>query len=228
MSDDYSPLASFAGTVRLFPLPHLVFFPQVMQPLHIFEPRYRQMTADALAGDRLIALILPKPGWETDYDGSPPLHSVACLGKIVADQKTDDGRYNILLRGLSRLQISHEIPHVKTYRKAKAELLAEVPVADVKLERRLRRQLGKLVPHLFPKQPNVKDQFRKLLRSDLTLSALCDIFAFALPLQVEFKQTLLEELEVEERLDRLLKHLEDAPPLTPVEDRKFPPEFSVN
>jgi ATP-dependent Lon protease len=96
------------------------------------------------------------------------------------------------------------------------------------LERRLRRQLGKLVPHLFPKQPNVKDQFRKLLKSDLTLSALCDIFAFALPLQVEFKQALLEELEVAERLDRLLKHLEDAPPLAPAEERKFPPEFSVN
>ena len=228
MNDDYSPLANFSGTVRLFPLPHLVFFPQVMQPLHIFEPRYRQMTADALAGDRLIALILPKPGWEEDYEGCPALHSVACLGRIVADQKMDDGCYNILLRGLSRLQITREIAHPKAYRKAKAELLAEVPVAQAKLERRLRRQLGKLVPHLFPTQPNVKDQFRKLLKSDLTLSALCDIFAFALPLQVEFKQALLEELEVEQRLDRLLEHLENAPPLEPAEDRKFPPEFSVN
>ena len=62
MSDDFSPLAGFAGTARLFPLPNLVFFPQVMQPLHIFEPRYRQMTADALAGDRLIALVLLTAG----------------------------------------------------------------------------------------------------------------------------------------------------------------------
>lgn len=228
MNDDYSALTNFAGSVRLFPLPHLVFFPQVMQPLHIFEPRYLQMTADALAGDRLIALILPKPGWEAEYAACPPLHSVACLGKIVADQKMADGCYNILLRGLSRLQLNQEIPHGKAYRKAKAELLAEVPVADAKHERKLRRQLGKLVPHLFPSQPTVKTQFRKLLKSELSLSALCDIFAFALPLQTEFKQTLLEELEVEERLSRLLKHLEDAPPLSQATDRKFPPEFSNN
>src|SRR5436305_6651639 len=189
MHDTFSPLSGFAGMVRLFPLPNLVFYPQVMQPLHIFEPRYRQMTADALAGDRLITLVLPKPGWEADYAGSPPVHSVACLGKIVADQKMDDGRYNILLRGLGRVQILHEIPHGKTYRKAKVELLAEVPVAEPKSERRLRRQLSKLVPRLFSKQDEVKAQFRKLLRSDLSLGALCDIFAFALPLEVEFKQT---------------------------------------
>ena len=99
MNNDFAPLSSFSGMVRLFPLPNLVFFPQVMQPLHIFEPRYRQMTLDALAGDRLIALVLPKPGWEADYAGNPTLHPVACLGKIVADQKLKDGGFNILLRG---------------------------------------------------------------------------------------------------------------------------------
>src|SRR5436190_14980354 len=96
---DASPLADVSGTARLFPLPNLVFFPQVVQPLHIFEPRYRQMTADALEGDRLIALVLPKPGYEADQSESPPVHPVACLGKIIADQKLEDGRYNLLLRG---------------------------------------------------------------------------------------------------------------------------------
>src|SRR5262245_19142930 len=119
MSEAFSPLAGFSGTARLFPLPNLVFFPQVMQPLHIFEPRYRQMTADALAGDRLMALVLPKPGWEADYAGTPALHAIATLGTIVADQKLEDGRYNILLKGLSRIQIVQEIPHSKLYRKAK-------------------------------------------------------------------------------------------------------------
>src|SRR5205807_1511805 len=80
MSDDLP----FDGHARLFPLPNLVCFPQVVQPLHIFEPRYRAMTEDALAGDRRIALVLPRPGWETDYDGRPSVHSIACLGKIVA------------------------------------------------------------------------------------------------------------------------------------------------
>src|SRR5688572_31245564 len=116
MSDSFTPLAGFTGAVRLFPLPNLVFFPHVMQPLHIFEPRYRQMTADALEGDRLIALVLTQPGWEKVYAGNPKIYTVATLGKIVADQRLDDGRYNILLRGLHRVHLSEELPQTKLYR----------------------------------------------------------------------------------------------------------------
>src|SRR5262245_16733055 len=203
--EDLTPLVGYGGTARLFPLPNLVFFPHVVQPLHIFEPRYRQMTADALEGDRLIALVLPKPGWESDYAGSPSICSVACLGKIVAEQKLDDGRYNPLLKGLSRIQIVHEIPHGKLYRKAKAELLVEVHPLDNTLERRQRRRLAKALPIWIESKGPVLKQFRKILKSDLPLGTLCDIIAFALPLDVEFKQTLLEELEVELRVAKLLE-----------------------
>jgi Lon protease-like protein len=81
MSDEHSSLAGFGGSVRLFPLPNLVLFPHVMQPLHIFEPRYRQMTAEALQDDRFIAMVLLKPGWEAEYAGQPAIHDIACLGK---------------------------------------------------------------------------------------------------------------------------------------------------
>src|SRR5271166_6273395 len=108
MSDDLSDLGDFGGTARLFPLPNLVLFPQAVQPLHIFEPRYRQMTADALNADRLVALVLLAPGWEADYAGRPALHQVACLGRIVADHRLEDGRFNILLRGLSRIRLGEE------------------------------------------------------------------------------------------------------------------------
>src|SRR5207253_4170439 len=101
MSEDTSPLANFAGVARLFPLPNLVLFPHVVQPLHVFEPRYREMTTDALAGDRLIATALLHPDWEAVYEGHPPIHPVACLGRIVADQRLDDGRFLLLLRGLA-------------------------------------------------------------------------------------------------------------------------------
>src|SRR5437763_12628020 len=100
MSDDLSALGDFDGTARLFPLPNLVLFPYVIQPLHIFEPRYRQMTADSLAGDRLLTMALLRPGWEESYEGRPAVHPVGCLGKIVADQHLENGRYNLLLRGL--------------------------------------------------------------------------------------------------------------------------------
>src|SRR5262249_15891298 len=76
-----------------------------------FEPRYRQMTADALAGDRLIGLTLLQPGWEDEYEGRPAVHSVACLGRVVADQLLPDGRYNLLLPRISPLRLLHQAPH---------------------------------------------------------------------------------------------------------------------
>lgn len=228
MSDSFSPLAGFTGAVRLFPLPNLVFFPHVMQPLHIFEPRYRQMTADALEGDRLIALVLPKPGWEQDYACAPPIYSVATVGTIIADQKLDDGRYNILLRGLSRIHLLGEIPSNKLYRKAKAELLVEDPTTSPAKERRLRKQLVSAAPPLFANQGAIMAQFRKLLKSELPLGALCDLIAFALPLDVEFKQRLLEELDVATRTAALLHHLAELKKMPDAAELPFPPEFSVN
>jgi len=223
---DLFPLADFAGKARLFPLPNLVFFPQVMQPLHIFEPRYRQMTADALEGDRLIALVLPRPGWEKDYAGSPEIHPVACLGRILAEKKLDDGRFNILLRGTARIRIIKEIAGKTLYREARCEVLHERPIADEGRCLFWRTTLIDKAPRWLPKQAEIAEQFSKLLQSDLPLGALCDILAFALPLEAEFKQTLLEELRVEARLQALHDFLEGCQTVVP--PRKFPPEFSVN
>lgn len=223
-------LADFQGTVRLFPLPNAVLFPQVMQPLHVFEPRYRELTADALASDRYIAMALLKPGWQQNYAGSPEIHSVACLGRIVAEQQLSDGRYNLLLRGMSRIQIVQEIPHTKLYRKARVDLLVDVEVDKPRIARSLRRKLGLQVPRCFGKQKAVLPQIRKLVKSDLPLGALCDIFAFALSLDVEFKQELLDELDVGRRVERLLSRLESDSGCTAIVtgERKFPPDFSDN
>src|SRR5713226_7039685 len=118
MTYDLTVPSSFDGSVRLFPLPNLVLFPQTIEPLHIFEPRYRQMTADALATDRLIAMVLLKSGSEEEGEKLPALHSVGCLGKIVANQRLEDGRYNIVLHGFSRFRILCEIDRSKLYRSA--------------------------------------------------------------------------------------------------------------
>ena len=229
MSDDIHPLADFAGTVRLFPLPNVVLFPQVMQPLHIFEPRYRQMTADALQADRLIAMVLLKPGWEAGYAAGPAIHPVACLTRIVAEQKLADGRYNILLRGLSRIRILHEVPGKTLYRQARVQLLNDTPALGNARDKKWRRLLAKLITVWAPKEGGVLQQFRKLLKSDVALGPLCDILSFALPLDVEIKQELLEELDVERRVKRLLKALvPDSPKAPAAADKKFPPEFSLN
>ena len=87
-------------SIPLFPLPNVVLFPNVFLPLHIFEPRYREMVADALDGDRIIGMALLRPGWEADYEGRPPVYPVGCAGVITHAERLADGRYNIVLRGL--------------------------------------------------------------------------------------------------------------------------------
>jgi Lon protease-like protein len=189
-----------------------------------------------LQDDRFIAMVLLKPGWEAEYAGQPAIHDIACLGKIVADQKLADGRYNILLRGLRRIRVVHEVQHDKLFRKAQVELLEDNSPPAPDLGRKLRRRLARLVQTWFSAQGavleqfrTVLEQFRKLLRSQLPLGALCDIIAFALPLEVEFKQALLAQPNVTERVRCLLHFLaKQEPPTGDAAERKFPPEFSVN
>jgi Lon protease-like protein len=236
MKSDLSALDQFNGIARLFPLPNLVQFPHVIQPLHIFEPRYREMTADALAGDRLLAMALLRPGWESNYEGKPAIYPVACLGKIVADQRLADGRYNLLLQGLSRARILEELDSGRPYRTARVELLAELPPADAAVEQRLRAQLDELLPRWFPVPAPMLESLRKLLQTELPLGMLGDIVASALPLEPAFKQQLLESLSVEARLRELLGRLASEEPTTtgavslPPADGsgKFPPDFSDN
>ncbi len=126
----------------LFPLPSVVLFPGVFLPLHIFEPRYRAMVADALATDRLIGMTLLRNGWQDDYDGQPPVYAVGCVGLITHSEKLPDGRYNIILRGLDRFRIVDE-DHSRSYRRARTETVSD-PVltdADRDLLRRYRERL---------------------------------------------------------------------------------------
>jgi Lon protease-like protein len=229
MSDDQQALQSFIGIARLFPLPNVVLFPHLMMPLHIFEPRYRQMTADALAGDRFIAMALLQPGWESEYESRPPIHSVACLGRIQSDQRLPDGRYNIQLRGLTRVSVLQEVENAKLYRSAKVEILQE-QLVSTSIDKILRSKLLQSVPRWSQDQGPGAEVFPKVIESNLPLGIVCDVLGFSLPLSVEFKQELLEELNVASRVQLLLDHLENnsPPEALPQPQQPFPPEFSVN
>jgi Lon protease-like protein len=231
--NDADAIAEFDGTARLFPLPNLVLFPQVVQPLHIFEPRYRQMTADAIAGDGLIALVLLRPGWEDLFQGNPAIHRVACVGRIVAEQELPDGRFNILLRGLKRMRIRKEIESDKLYRVAKADLLECNPPEDLAIAKQLRAELSEALLPRFNTQAGALQQVTDLFHSELTLGALVDVLGFALPLPPEMKQGLLEQLDVAKRARHLIQLVDclrpDNPVLhAPAGSRKFPPDFSAN
>src|SRR6266478_1874185 len=104
----------------LFPLPNVVLFPNVFLPLHIFEPRYRDMIADAIESDRMIGMVLLKAGWQHEYEGRPPVYPIGCSGVITHVDRLADGRYNIVLRGVERFRILEE-EHDRAYRLAAVE-----------------------------------------------------------------------------------------------------------
>jgi uncharacterized protein len=232
MNEDLSALQDFTGVARLFPLPGLVFFPHAVQPLHIFEPRYRQLAADALAGDRLVAPVLLRPGWEEDYDDAPAVHPVACLGRVAMDQLLPDGRYNLVLRGLARVRIVEELATDKRYRVARVEVLRDQHCDDVDELMSLRTAVADLILPRVTAGP-VREQLRGLFKGELPLGHLCDVLAFALPLPPEAKQGLLEELSVTCRARLLMEAfqavLDDGnKPVGAGLGKRFPPDFSVN
>jgi len=113
--------------LALFPLANVVLFPRIHCPLHVFEPRYRQMTADAIDGARRIGMATVRPEHVSQMAGDPPLFSIGCAGTIQRAQRQDDGRYDIVLFGTQRFRIEHEIPRAgeRLYRVARVELLDE-------------------------------------------------------------------------------------------------------
>ena len=229
MYQDHFPPDDFGGIVRLFPLPNLVLFPHVAQPLHVFEPRYRQLMADALADDRLIAMALLRPGWEEDYHECPPIHEMVCVGKIRQEESLEDGRFNLLLQGVSRARVLEEVDSEKSYRMARVELCPDELIASPLAEQSLRDRLASGVTPFFSAHPPAMEQLRGLIASPLALGSLCDIFCFALPLDAESKQQFLEASDVEHRILLLLKCLEGkTPPVAKEPRRRFPPEFSPN
>jgi Lon protease-like protein len=110
--------------IPIFPLPNVVLFPGVFLPLHIFEPRYREMVGDALEGDRVIGMVLLKPEGLGDYEVQPPIYPVGCAGLITHVERLADGRFNIILRGLQKFRVVGE-DHELSYRRAQIEELTD-------------------------------------------------------------------------------------------------------
>lgn len=233
MTEDETALAQFQGAARLFPLPNLVLFPQVDQGLHIFETRYRQMAADALAGDQLITVVLLKQGWEEEYDDTPAIESVGCLGRIVHHELLPDGRYNLRMRGISRVRLVEELRTDKLYRVAQAEPIPDVIPDDLPRLARLRKKLAEVVLPHYEENPDAHQQLLELFQGETPLGSLCDLLGYALPLPLELKQQLLEQPHIEARAELIARVLGAPPKPKPpkvavASGRKFPPEFSLN
>jgi len=216
----------FSGVVRLFPLPNLVLFPHVLQPLHIFEPRYCAMLEEALATDQQIALAVLAAGWEEDYEGRPAVRPVACLGQVATHVRLPDGRHNVLLAGVARVTLGAELPATTTFRRAAATICVDrYPSKLVPTRETLTRRLFTAFRDALPNTPEAQTPLAQLLSKDIDLGVLTDIVAYTLDLPLSRKADLLAECDVYKRAIRLLEYL-----ATPTADEKigFPPDFSAN
>jgi Lon protease-like protein len=202
----------------LFPLPNVVLFPNVFLPLHIFEPRYRQMVADAIDSDRMIGMVLLKPGWEHEYDGSPAVYPIGCSSVITHVERLDDGRYNIVLRGVERFRILEE-NHERSYRRAVVEPFVERGlVAEDRAA--LRHQRSRLEVLLAPSIERDLGQSRTaranataqgpdpMIPAGMADEELVNALAQYLDLEPIEKQALLERQCLRSRAESLVELLE--------------------
>ena len=186
--------------IPLFPLGDVVLFPRVPVPLHIFEPRYRKMVADALNGPRVIGMILLRPGWETDYEGRPPVFPAGCAGLIDRWEELPDGRYNILLRGLSRFRVREE-HEGELYRLASVEPLGDADGDDTAVTAVRERVVG-LVSRAAGMRVDA------VARPDLSNGLFVNALSQSLDLDPLEKQALLDCDGVLARYERLAALLE--------------------
>jgi uncharacterized protein len=199
--------------LALFPLANVVLFPRIHCPLHVFEPRYRQMTADAIAGARQIGMATVRPEHVEHMAGDPPLFSIGCAGTIQRAQRHDDGRYDIVLFGTQRFRIEHEIPRAgeRLYRVARVELLderfdeAREGIGLQGLRADAIDLLARLLRAVAPDAAHQLDPRRFSGIDDTTfVSALCQM----LDLPTAEKQGLLEADGPTSRCERLVALLE--------------------
>jgi len=230
--NDKMPTADSPSVVRLFPLPNLVMFPGAMQLLNIFEPRYRELLEESLAGDRTIAMAVLLPGYEAEYEGRPPVSSVVCQGRVAGHRRLDDGQHNILLVGQSRMKLVRELEPNKSFREAVAVPAFDVYPPNGEPGRAvLRSQLHELLDQAVPQVAQAHEELDQLFTGSASLGSLTDLLAYALPLDIGRKQELLEETDVDRRARVLLddlRTLAGSDPASPIVWPSFPPDFSEN
>jgi uncharacterized protein len=185
-------------TIPIFPLDDIMVFPNIVRPLHIFEPRYRAMIADALKGDRVIGMVQLRPGYEANYEGRPPVFAVGCAGVITEVEPLPDGTYNLVIRGLVKFRILSE-DQSRPYRLARVEAIPENP--DEREEAGLAKQRERIIA-LLPAGTQPPREF-----SDEDIVNALSQYVMVDPME---RQQLLELQGPLRRSEMLIKLLEKA------------------
>jgi Lon protease-like protein len=217
MSDESAVQINFARAIPLFPLEQVTLLPQQVIPLHVFEPRYRQMVDDTLDGAGLIAMaVFEGDEWKRDYHGRPAIRPAVCVGHIVRHEKMADGRYNLLLQGVCRATIKREeAPDEKRlYRAAMLEPVedegAELsldPRLDTALDSARSRITAMLSVGPLAKLAAAEPILEYLRNDDIPSRAILELIAMALTSEARVRYRLLSEPDARVRADVLLAEL---------------------
>ena len=192
--------------VPIFPLPDVTFFPHTLLPLHVFEARYRAMVIDALERDRRLAVVKLRPGYEATYAGKPEVHPVAGLGEIVSCERLSTGRYNILLRGESRVRLEQELPSDTLYRLVRGRRLADKePSTDVAPALARIRAACKTLLSALSRPADLLDT---ALAEGQATGVIADRVAAAVLPDADTRQRLLEMLDVGARVTTVADAIE--------------------
>jgi Lon protease-like protein len=191
----------------LFPLPNVVLFPGMLVPLQVFEPRYLALVEHCLSDHRILAIPLLKPGFEADYEGSPPVYSTAGAGVISGHRHHADGTIAIVVRGIERVSLTAELPPQAAFRVARAERIIEVggddDLADeMPVLSMLLNNLGKALPQAAL----ILNQIEAIAEST---PELVDLLAAYLVGDPEQRQQLLSERDARARFTHLTQIVAD-------------------
>ena len=188
--------------LSIFPLPGALLFPGMHLPLHIFEPRYRALVGDAVARDRRIGMIQPRPVHARD-EGKPPLFDLGCVGRIAEVEALDDGRYNLVLQGVALFRVVRELEVTTAFRQVEAELL---PVADDEVLSLGRRASLEQESRRFAEAQGYQVDWDQVGRLDD--ESLVNGIAQIAPFDAAAKQALLEAPDVESRAELIIQLLQ--------------------
>ncbi len=217
----------FSNIVRLFPLPNVVLFPGLVQTLHIFEPRYRTLMADALATDHLIAVALLQPA--PAFQAIEPIFPTLCIGKVLTYHLLDDGRYFLKLGGVCRARVVAEVETVHPYRVARVEVPEEYSVGFAGHYGKLRDQvLSAFRKYLETQPPSMNESAQNWIDENLSLSAICDFIVYACQPNPVEQQKFLDEFNVTKRAGKVLEMLQSPEKQMKATPVVFPPRFSDN
>ena len=191
----------------IFPLSNVVLYPRIQTPLHLFEPRYRALARDVLAGERRIGMVTVRPESLAEMPGDPPVHAIGCCGLVGESQRLPDGRYNLVLQGEYRFEIDEEParPEDRLYRVARVTALDDpYPETERSQVAALRNDVIENVGVILRRvQPERAQSFRPELFSGVDDETLVNTLSNALAFPAQEKQMLLEAHSIPARFSCL-------------------------